>query len=113
MVYVYLVDVVVMDGIGDVVEGIVDDVVVVMDIGGLQGFNYDFGNVFVYDGYLLLGGNYQFRFWQVIFVWVCVYLWYCVYLFQYIVLGWVVVMYFYLVIVFVQQFYLIVVEQIV
>lgn len=36
-----------MDGVGDMVEGVVDDVIVMVDVGGFQGFYDDFGDFFV------------------------------------------------------------------
>ncbi|MNV04862.1 hypothetical protein D3C71_951710 [compost metagenome] len=44
MAHVHPLDIAVVDGIGDVVEGVADDAVTMTDTGGLEGFNHDLGN---------------------------------------------------------------------
>jgi len=57
MAHVHPLDLAVVDGIGDVVEGIADDAVTVTDTGGLQGFNHDLGNALAHDMLPRRGGR--------------------------------------------------------
>lgn len=56
MAHVHPLDIAVVDGIGDVVEGIADDAVTMTDTGSLQGFNHDLGNALAHGGTALDGG---------------------------------------------------------
>jgi len=53
---VHPLDIAVVDGIGDVVEGIADDAVAMTDTGSLESFNHDLGNALAHGGTALDGG---------------------------------------------------------